>query len=307
MTVSEFATLDALVDAFEAFQQRTRGLRPPTLHGYSARVRSFVRDTLGDDPIDVRRITPSDVVHFVAGMTRRFSPRSMKLVGTALRSLFGFLRAQGLIDGCLEAAIPRVAFWRLSSLPRSLSDEQLAQVLAAPVTEAPCARRDRAIVFCLATLGLRPGEVADLHLEDIDWRQAVVSLRTRKTRRGALLPLPRRAGRAIADYLRRERPATAERRVFVQHVGSRRGMPISSAVVSAAVARALRGAGVDAPIEGAYVFRHTVASRMVRHGASLKDVADVLGHCSLDTTTIYAKLDVPALRAVARPWPEVTP
>jgi site-specific recombinase XerD len=149
--------------------------------------------------------------------------------------------------------------------------------------------------------------VAEIHLEDIDWRRGLLSLRTRKTRRGALLPLPRRAGQAIAEYLRRERPATAERRVFVQHLGPGQGHPISSAVVSAAVTRALRRAGVRAPIEAAYVFRHTVASRMVRRGASLKEVADVLGHRSLDTTTIYAKLDIRALREVALPWPEVTP
>jgi len=307
MTVPEFTTLDALVASFEAFQVRTRGLRSPTLRSYSRLVRDFVRHALGDDPIDIRCLAPPDVVGFVTTMTERFSPRSMKLVGTALRSLFGFLRAQGLIDQPLEAAIPRVAFWRLSSLPRSLTDEQLAQVLAAPVLDTPCAQRDHAIVSCLAALGLRPGEVASLHLKDIDWRLGQITLRTRKTRRGAVLPLPRRAGRAIADYLRYERPETAEGHVFVQHLGSRRGMPISSGVVTAAVARTLRRAGVAAPMESAYVFRHTVASRMVRHGASLKEVADLLGHCSLDTTTIYAKLDVPALRAVARPWPEVTP
>jgi integrase len=162
-------------------------------------------------------------------------------------------------------------------------------------------------VVCLASLGLRPGEVANLHLEDIDWRNGTMHLRTRKTGRGAVLPLPRNAGRAIVDYLRRERPKTAERRVFVQHLGQRRGVPVSSEVVSAAVARALRRAGVNAPLRGAYVFRHTVASRMVRQGTSLKEVADFLGHRSLDTTTIYTKLDVPALSEVARPWPKVAP
>lgn len=307
MIVPEITTLDGLLAAFEAFQRRTRGLRSPTLKGYLDIARRFGRATFGDDPIDPTRLVPSDVVRFVTDMGRRFSPRSMKAVGTALRSFFGFLRAQGLADGCLEAAIPRVAFWRLSSLPRCLSEEQLEQVLAVPLPRTPCARRDHAILLCLATLGLRPGEVAEIHLEDIDWRRGLLSLRTRKTRRGALLPLPRRAGKAIADYLRCERPATSERRVFVQHLGPRRGTAISSAVVSAAVLRALRPAGVQAPIKAAYVFRHTLASRMVQRGASLKEVADVLGHRSLDTTTIYAKLDVPMLREVARCWPEVTP
>jgi len=229
----------------------------------------------------------------------------MKAVGTALRSFFRFLRVEGLCEERLEAAIPRVAHWRLSGLPRCLSDEQLERVLASLEASGPCGHRDRAIVVCLASLGLRPGEVADLRLEDIDWRGGSVLLRERKTRRGAVVPLPRRAGRAIVAYLREERPTTGERRVFVQHLGVRRGRPLSSNAVSAVVVRALGRAQIEPPVAGAYVFRHTLASRMVRRGASLKEVADMLGHRSLDTAAIYAKLDLAALREVALPWPEV--
>jgi site-specific recombinase XerD len=307
MTGPDSWSLDALIEAFEQHQRRTRGLRDQTLHGYAGVVRGLMRQALGQDPIDVRRLGPPDVIRFVCTAAGRFSPRSMKAVGTALRSFFRFLRAEGVGDERLEAAIPAVAHWRLGSLPRCLSDQQLARVLAASGGSTPCLRRDRAILVCLATLGLRPREVAELHLEDLDWRQGTIQLRTRKTRHGAVLPLPHDAGRAIVHYLRRERPRTGERRVFVQHLGPRRGAPISSTVVSAVVMRALRRAGVEAPRAGAYLFRHTVASRMVRHGISLKEVGDFLGHRSLDTTTIYAKLDLPALREVALPWPEVTP
>jgi len=307
MTVPDSWTLDALIEAFEQHQRRTRGLRDQTLHGYARLARGLIREALGDDPIDVRRLGPSDVIRFACTMTSRFSPRTMKTVGTALRSFFRFLRTEGVGDERLETAIPAVAHWRLSALPRCLSDEQLARVLASFGGSTPCVLRDRAIVFCLATLGLRPGEVAELRLEDIDWRQGTIHLRTRKTRRGEVLPLPREAGRALVDYLRRERPKTDERRVFVQRLGHRRGAPVSSTVVSAVVGRALRRAGVEAPLAGAYLFRHTVASRMVRRGISLKEVGDFLGHRSLATTTIYAKLDVPALSEVALPWPEVTP
>jgi len=229
----------------------------------------------------------------------------MKHVRTVLRSLFRFLRVQGLCDERLELAIPAVAHWRMATLPRCLTEQQLKQVLAAFDPRTPCGLRDRAIVLCLCTLGLRPGEVAELHLEDIDWRTGTIRLRTRKTRRGALLPLPREAGRAIVAYLRKERPATAERRIFVQHLGRRRGESLSGHTLTEAAARALRRAEVDAPIKGAYVFRHTVASRLVARGARLKEVADFLGHQCFDTTTIYAKLDLPALREVALPWPEV--
>ena len=123
---------------------------------------------------------------------------------------------------------------------------------------------------CLSTLGLRPGEVAALCLDDIDWRCGTLEVCTRKNRRGAVLPLPRVVGQALVDYLSGERPATDERRVFVQHLGVRRGKPISNTAVSGVVARALRRAAVDAPLTGAYVFRHTVASRMVQDRASLK-------------------------------------
>ena len=160
-------------------------------------------------------------------------------------------------------------------------------------------------MLCLSSLGLRPGEVANLRLEDIDWRDGTVELRTRKTRRGAVLPLPREVGRAIVAYLRKERPTTAERRVFVQRIEPHCGEPISSNAVSAVAVRACRRAGIEPPLAGAYVFRHTVASRMVQRGVRLKEVADFLGHRGIDTTTIYAKTDLPALREVALPWPEV--
>lgn len=305
MRTQDLWTLDALIEAYKQHQRRTRGLREQTLHGYEQFIRLFACAALEDDPIDLRRLSPSDVVEFVASIRGRFSPRSMKTVRTALRSFFRFLRFEGLCDKRLEAAIPAVAHWRLSALPRCLSDQQLGQVLASFDVSTPCGYRDRAIVLCLSSLGLRPREVADLRLEDIDWRGGTIHLRARKTRQGAVLPLPREAGSAIVTYLRQERPRTKERRVFVQHHASRRGEPISSHAVSAVVVRALRRAEVEPPIAGAYVLRHTLASRMVRRGASLKEIADFLGHRCLDTTAIYAKLDLPALREVALPWPEV--
>jgi integrase/recombinase XerD len=307
MTVADECTLDALVEAYTQHSRRVRGLRDRTLRDYEALARLFVRAVQVDDPVDPRRFRPSDVMTFVASLKGRFSVRSMKTVRTALRSFFRFLRVDGRCDEPLEAAIPIVAYWRQSTLPRSLRDDQLVQVFASFDASTPCGHRDRAIVVCLATLGLRPSEVAALCLEDLDWRTGTIHLRTRKTRRGAVLPLPRQAGRVLVAYLRHARPVTADRRVFVQHVGPRRGRPISSTAVSEVVARALRRAKVDAPLGRAYVFRHTVASRLVQRGASLKEVADFLGHRSLDTTTIYAKLDLPSLRTVALPWPEVTP
>ena len=305
MTVHGSWTLDRLVEAYSHHQRRTRGLRSQTLRRRARLVRMLVRAALGEDPVDPARLAPADVLAFITSLRGRFSPGSMQIVRSTLRSFFRFLRFEGFCGDELEAALPAVAHWRLATLPRSLTDQQVQQVLGSFDAPTPCRHRDQAIVQCLSTWGLRPGEVADLCLDDIDWRNGTIEVSTRKNRRGSVLPLPRVVGQALVDYLRSERPVTDERRVFVQHLGARRGKPISSTAVSKVVARALRRAAVDTPLAGAYVFRHTVASRMVQQGASLKEVADVLGHRSLDTTTIYAKLDLPSLREVALPWPEV--
>ncbi|MBV8217862.1 MAG: tyrosine-type recombinase/integrase, partial [Solirubrobacterales bacterium] len=232
-------TLDALVEAYKLHQRRTRGLREGTLDGYERLVRAFVRAALGGDPIDPSRLSSGDVVGFVVAMQARFSPCSMKAVRTALRSFFRFLRFEGLCDERLERAVPRVAHWRLSTLPRYLTDAQLARLLASLDGSGSHGRRDRAVVLCLASLGLRLGEVANLRLDDIDWRGGSVRLRERKTRQGAVVPLPREAGRAIVAYLREERPMTEERRVFVKSHGAGRGRPLSGNTISAVVVRAL--------------------------------------------------------------------
>jgi len=308
MTYSEIpSTLDLLVEAFVAYQQRTRGLRDRTLQGYASIVRPMIRDSLGEDPIAVTDLGPHHVVQFVHAMSGRYSVRSMKNVRTALRSFFRFLRTNGGCDQRLELSIPAMPSWRRTTLPRGLDQEQVRSLLASFDSSTPCGRRDRAIVECLARLGLRPGEVATLRLDDIDWRQGVVRIRKRKTGRGALLPLPQGVGHLVVDYLRHERPSSERRELFLHHMGSKRGAPVSSGVISMVVYRGLRRAGIKAPIGGAYVLRHSVAIQMVRSGISLKEVADFLGHRSLDTTTIYAKLDVVALREVALPWPEVSP
>jgi integrase/recombinase XerD len=298
-------TLDALLKAYEQHQESTRGLKPLTRQSYVYVVRQFVRTVLGEDEIDVTRLTPDDVVQFMGSILGSYQPSSLGTIATSLRSFFRFLHFEGLCDASLEAAAPVAAHWRLSNLPRGLSDEQYDLLIASLNRTTLCGRRDRAIIMCLATLGLRPGELAELKLDDIDWRAGILHIQTRKTGRGAILPLPREVGQAIVEYLREERPLTRERRIFIRHSGDRKGEAITGAIVTGAVVRALRRVGIEAPIEGAYVLRHTVASRMVQRGASLKEVADILGHRHLDTTTIYAKVDLPALCDVAMPWPEV--
>ena len=212
--------------------------------------------------------------------------------------------AQGLRTDRLEDAVPMVPH-RPSGLVRHLEPARLTQLIASLDSVSPRGRRDRAIILCMARLGLRASEVAQLRLEDLDWRNATVRVRARKTGHGALLPLTVEVGAALADYLAHARPDTSARQVFVLH-WLRVGAPISDSIVGRAVDNALRRAGMDAPIRGANLLRHSLATDLLDRGASLREIADVLGHASLATTRVYAAVDVATLREVALPWPQAT-
>jgi site-specific recombinase XerD len=290
MTVNGPWTLDVLVASFVQHQQRTRGTSAHTLRRLERDVRQFLRAALGDDPVDPARLCASDVIAFISASAARYRPRTVKETATSLRWLFRFLRFEGLCDGRLDEVVPTVAGWRLATVPRGLSERDLDRLLASLDGSTACARRDRAMIVVLAFLGLRAGELAGLRLDDIDWRAGTVHIRTRKTGGGALLPLPHQAGRAIVAYLRHGRPKTADRHVFVVHQG-RVGAAISGPFVAGVVRRAVLRAGIVTPAYGAHALRHALATRMLCR--------------SLDTTAVYAKVDLPALRDVALPWPEV--
>ena len=244
------------------------------------------------------------VVGFVAAATRRYRPRTVELAASALRSFFRFLRAEGLREDRLEDAVPMVPH-RPAGLVRHLDPGRFEQLIASLDSSSPRGLRDRAIILCMARLGLRASEVVQLRLEDLDWRNAVVRVRARKTGHGALLPLTAQVGTALAGYLQHGRPDTPVRQVFVLH-WLRAGAPISSSIVGRAVDNALRHAGIDAPMRGANLLRHSLATDLLERGASLPEIADLFGHSSLATTRIYASVDIAALREVALPWPQAT-
>lgn len=303
-TVQGERTLVTLLGAFEEHLRRVHGATEGTIRGYSQNVRQFLLSVCGSGPIDVARIGATDVAGFVLAATARCRPSTIQGISTALRSLFRFLRLEGLCDSAIEAAIPAAPRWRLATLPRYLTEEQLRHLLASLDAATPVRCRNRAIVLCLAELGLRAGEVAELHIDDIDWRGGTLHVRTRKSRRGAVLPLPCAAAQAIAAYLRSGRPKTQDRHLFVLHCGAV-GASIRRNTVAVAVRRSLKDAGIASPTQGGHLLRHTLATHMIRRGSSLKEIADVLGHRQLDTTAIYAKVDLPALRDVTMPWPQV--
>lgn len=304
MTSGDRLTLEEVLATFDEHLRRARGVCPGTRRNYARFVRAFLQAVFDEGPVGFAEIHPGEVIGFVGGLTRRYRPATVEHAASALRSFFRFLRAVGLRDDRLEDAVPMVPR-RRSGLVRHLDPGRFDRLIASLGSSSPRGLRDRAIILCMARLGLRASEVVALRLEDLDWRNATVRVRARKTGRGALLPLPGEVGAALADYLRHARPDTRARQVFVLH-RLRVGEPISSSIVGRAVDNALRRAGMVAPMRGANLLRHSLATDLLGHGASLREIADLFGHRSLATTRIYASVDVAALREVALPWPQVT-
>ncbi len=297
-------TLEEMLAAFDEHLRRTRGACAGTRRNYARFAGAFLQAMFPDGPAEVALIRARDVAGFVGDLTGRYRPRTVELAASALRSFLRFLRAEGLRADRLEDAVPMVPR-RAAGLVRHLDPGSFEQLIASLDSSSPRGLRDKAIILCVARLGLRAGEVVQLRLEDLDWRNATVRVRARKTGHGALLPLPGAVGAALADYLRHGRRGTQARQVFVQ-VRLRPGAPISASVVGNAVDNALRRAGMSAPVRGANLLRHSLATGLLGQGASLREIADLLGHSSLATTRIYAAVDAAALREAALPWPQVT-
>jgi len=264
----------------------------------------YIEHALATDPVDIKAFSTSTVIDFIRSQVSRYKPTTIRHISTSLRNFFRYLRVEGFRDDCLDKAVPAVVSRRLSTIPRFIEATQLEHFIASIDPSTPCARRNRAMVLCIARLGLRASELVRIRLEDIDWRGAVLHIPTRKTGRGAKLPLLPDVGEAVADYITNERPKTRCRQVFVLHQG-RIGEPASLRTVSDSIASVMKKAGVVSSTHGPNLLRHTLATRLIRSGASLKEVADLMGHRCLATTQVYAKLDFDSLREVAMPWPEV--
>jgi site-specific recombinase XerD len=244
----------------------------------------------------------TDVIGFVQQeATRLHHAKRAKLMTTAVRSFLQYARYQGLIEADLRANVPTVASWSMASLPRGLSADELQCLLSSCKRETAVGRRNWAILLLLARLGLRAGEVVCLVLEDLDWAAGEFCIRGAGTSSDRL-PIPQDVGAALADYLCHGRPACTSRRVFVRMRAPYRGFE-SSAAISSLVRRALACAGLDPAHKGAHLLRHTVATQMLRQGASLAEIGELLRHRSPQTTMIYAKVDLDLLRPLALPWP----
>lgn len=288
-----------VLERFGRYLAGQRALSAPVVAAYQRWAEPFTRQVLC--PAGAGRcgeLTAGEVSRFLADVLPAMSCKSAQMTACALRSLLRFLHATQVLGSCLDGVVPPVASWRLAGLPRGLQSSEIERLLDGCDRETAAGLRDYAILSLLAGLGLRGGEAAGLALEDIDWRAGEITV-TGKGSRTERLPLPAPAGEAVAAWLTRGRPRCEARAVFVTVRRPYRQLPATS--VRAAMTRACVRAGLDR--RGAHQLRHALATEMLRAGASLPEVGQVLRHRSQLSTSVYAKVDQNALRPLARPWP----
>jgi site-specific recombinase XerD len=292
--------VEQCVREFETYLYDQRALAPITVSNYARCIRQFLTKRFGKQAVKLEGLRAEDVFGYVRQESRPTHFKHAKQITTSLRSFFQFARYRGVITADLSAAVPKVAGWSMTGIPRAITAGESRKLLRSIDRRHTKGRRDYAILLLLARLGMRSGEIARLDLDDIDWNSG--SLKVRGKGREARLPLPQDVGEAIVAYLRHGRPPATSRRVFLRCKAPFRGFR-DSTVIAGIVRYAIERAGVQSPTHGAHQFRHALATQMLHHGGSLKEIGDLLGHRSVQVTTIYAKVDIAALRTLALRWP----
>ncbi len=294
------SALDCALHDFSQYLARQRGLAPKTISSYCRVIRDFLGQRFGSGPILPGELSAADVRQFVLRRAQAGGGGNVRGVASALRSFLRGLRLDGAIDTDLAAAVPALAT-RPVKLPESLEPEQARQLLASCDLRCTQGLRDYAILLLLARLGLRAGEVVAMRLSDLDWELGEFTVRG-KGMCCERLPMLQDVGEALVAYLRHGRPRCSSPQVFVRLQAPYRGLAAATSVGSI-VRRALRRAGLDPRHKGAHLLRHTLATEMLRRGASLRQIAQILRHRNTRTTEIYARVDIDALRDLAQPWP----
>ncbi|MGH8635383.1 MAG: tyrosine-type recombinase/integrase [Burkholderiales bacterium] len=286
---------------FEKYLTHERALAPATRINYLPFVRGFLGERLGRRAVRPQNLTARNIHRFMLRLAPKLSPGRAKLMVTALRSFFRFLLLRGDVRVDWAACVPPVANWRLAELPKSMEPADVERLLQGCNQRAITGQRDYTILLLLARLGLRACEIVALTLDDIDWEAGEILVRGKGSQQDRL-PLPQDVGQAVASYLRAGRPRCASRHVFIRRQAPRRGFA-GSMTVCTIVARALARAGLSPARKGAHLLRHSLAVRMLRRGASLAQIGQILRHRLPQSTEIYAKVDLDALRSLAQPWP----
>ena len=301
ISARQLTSVERYAEAYEQYLLEVRALAHPTIVNYVPFIRGFLDSRFGHGRVALSRLCAGDVVRFVQRQAPYLHPKRAKLMTSALRSFLRYARYLGEVTLDLAAAVPIVANWSMTSIPRAISADHVRRLLASIDRHTALGRRDYAVLLLLARLGLRASEVAFLELDDIDWKTGLLAVRS-KGAQPLELPLPTEVGKAIVAYLRHGRPRSTSRRVFLRAKAPIRGF-LGASGVGSIVRHSLQRAGINAPTAGAHQFRHGLATEMLRQGASLGEIGELLGHRHPQTTMIYSKVDLKALRTLALPWP----
>ena len=295
------STWRCIVDSFARYLREERRLSEASVLTYVRIAQLFLSETMNSQTEAQCDLSCQKITEFICKTARSVSPRYAQLMTCALRSLLRFLYIDGKTSNDLSPCVPTVAEWRLSTLPKFLEPAQVETILATGGLSTEIQKRDHAILLLLARLGLRACEIVNMELGDIHWDLGQLTVRGKAGKQNRL-PIPQDVGEALADYLLNGRPRCTTRRVFIRAKAPRQGFTSSMAVCDT-VRRALSRAGLSPPRKGAHLLRHSLAVRMLRSGATLNEIAEVLRHCSPTTTEIYTKVDLNTLATLAQPWP----
>jgi site-specific recombinase XerD len=287
---------------YQEYLENVSGLSPRTCQRYLFFATRLLAEISPQGVIGWSAFTADKIIDFLQAQVALRKGHGPHPPATALRSFLRFLVSQGQLLPGLELAIPPIRQWSQSALPQRLNETEINHLLASCADQTVTGRRNYAMILLLSRLGLRAKEVTILKLNDIDWINGSLLVRSSKTHSERLLPLPQDVGEALLSYIRNGRPQTADREIFLTVLPPYRPMK-TSAVVSVTVKRLIARAGISRQRSGAHLLRHSAASQMVNSGASFKEVADILGHQQLQTTGVYAKLNLASLSEVALPWP----
>jgi len=292
--------IDRLVGSYERYLAQTCGLADATRLYRRRYCREFLKWRFGNGRLRPEQIQRSDVLRFVGSRAKSLRPASLQVLTVSVRSFLRFLQLQGRVKPTLVAAVPSLPAWERFRVPQTLSREQITRLLRSFDRSTAVGRRDLAITLCMTELGLRISEIAHLSLPHLDWKKGTLRLVRSKVRRERLLPLPQRLGKALASYLRHGRPTASQAQVFLCHHFPY-GTPLSTGQIGYVIRKAYGRAGLS--VTRTHLLRHSFATQAHQQGASVKALADVLGHQSLESTTIYTRVNLRQLRSVALPWP----
>lgn len=293
--------VETCLSDYRQYLLKDRGLARGTIKHHIRPVRCLLTIKFGTGPMDLSKLTDNDITDFVLRKAATLSTNTMRIITSALRCFLRFARYRQLLKTDLTVAVPTVANWSMTHIPKAISQQQVDKLLSSIDRTTPVGRRDYAIVLLLARLGLRSCEVAFLELDDLNWNAGTMSVRCKGNRR-SVFPLSNEIGQAIADYLKDGRQQCQCRRVFLRALAPWGGFKDPSAVASI-VRRLLVRGEISAPMTGSHQFRHGLACAMLSQRASLDEIGEVLGHRRLQTSMIYTKVDLEALHSLALPWP----